>query len=140
MRRVFSAMQAYSIEVFLALLCFLAGLPILLNPVVFAPASVLALFPLPFVLLWAVALTLGGLLDLTGIMFENIYLRMAGLALLSAGAVIMGSGVFVLTGFTRLLSTGIYFIFAWATGTRYHQLSKVRKDRRKRWERKAREM
>jgi hypothetical protein len=133
MKRIFHAMQVYSIEVFLAFLCLISGLPILLNPAVFAPTSILALLPIPVVVLWAIALTLGGTLNLLGIATGNVYMRRAGLALLAGGSLIMGVSVIAITGLTRLLVAGIYVAFSWATGARYRELGKELKLRRLRW-------
>jgi len=138
-KRILQSVNVNSIEVFLALLCFLAGLPILLNPAVFAPTSVLTLFSTPFVVLWALALVVGGLLDLVGIMSGNVYLRRSGLIILAAASFVMGVSVIVLTGVTRLFAAGGYFIFSWATGTRYLHLGKTLKYKRRKWERKIRE-
>lgn len=139
MKRVWRAIQASSIEVFLALLCFVSGLPILINPMTFAPAAIAALFPLPIVILWGIALTVGGALNLVGLATENVYLRRSGLMMLSVGALIMGGSVLVISGWTRGFVIGTYLVFSWATATRYHALGKVISARRKRWKNKVAE-
>lgn len=133
-KRIGRAVQIDSIEVFIAILCFLSGIPILINPGEYAPTSVLSILPYYLALAWAVALVLGGLLNVIGIMASNPYLRRAGLILVASGAFVMGLTVLFLTGTTRLLSTGIFFVFSWAMGAQYFRLGKQLKLRRKFWE------
>lgn len=137
MRNMWHSVQSASIEVFIALLCILAGLPILLNPAVFAPVSVLAVLPVFLVMAWAVALVLGGLLTLVGILLSNVYIERAGLILIAVGAFIFGTTILLVTGTTRLFSVGTYYIFSWAMGSRYLQLGKLLKVRRRRWRAKV---
>lgn len=135
MRKVYKTVQSASLEVFIAFLCLLSGLPILLNPGVFAPSSVLALLPLPLVFVWGLALVLGGGLTLLGILLSNIYLRRAGLVLLAAAAFVMGICVWIVTGVARFFVSGTFFLFSWSVWSQYRSLSRVLKTRRQRWER-----
>jgi hypothetical protein len=137
LKHILQALQVASIEVFVALLCLVSGLPILISPTAFAPTAVLALMPLWLVLCWGVCLTLGGLADLIGIATENLYIRRAGLILLSAGSLVMAMGVLSLTGSTRLFVAGTYLVFGWATAARYYVIGKSLKSRRERWRKAA---
>jgi hypothetical protein len=132
-RKMWRSIQAASIEVFIALLCLIAGLPILLNPVVYAPATLLAILPLFMVVGWGIALVLGGLLTLIGVLSSNVYIERAGLIMIAAGATILGTAILLTTGFTRLFSVGTYYIFGWAMGQRYLELGRFLKARRLRW-------
>jgi len=132
-RRLFKGLANASMEVFAAFLAVLGGLPILLNPGVYAPTTVLALFPIPIVFVWGAFLVAGGLLMLAGIALNNVYVNRAGLLLLASGSFVMGTSIFLFTGVTRLLTVGIYYLFAWAMFARYQQLSQVLKARRRIW-------
>lgn len=136
MRERWFALQSASIEVFLALLCILAGLPIVLNPGVFAPASLLALLPLGLVLSWAGFMVIGGFLTVLGVLLLNPYVERSGLICLAAASFVMGVSVIFLVGYTRLFSAGIYLVMSLALYSRYRQLGKLLDARRRKWTRK----
>lgn len=131
-RRVLKAMQVSSLEIFIAVLCLVSGLPILINPVLFAPV-VLAALPMALIIAWAVALVLGGGLMLGGVVSRNVYILRAGLILVSAAAFVVGMLVLLISGYTRIFSVGVFFLFSWSLGARYWELGKVLKARRHRW-------
>jgi len=128
------ALQADSFETFMALICVLGAVPILLAPAL-APNPVLALLPLVIIICWAVALLVGGLLDLVGLCTGNLYVRRAGLVLLSAAAFIMGMAAFAVVGLSKVVGVGMYFAFSWACGITYHRLGKELKESRARLQR-----
>ena len=125
LREGWRRLEATSTEVMLAVLCLLSGMQILLTSGRLAPSSVLSTLPVWAVLCWASVLTLGGLWDVAGVLIPNLYLRRAGLSLLSSGAFVMGFTVIALTGYRRALVAGTYLIFAWAMWSVYQQLGKV---------------
>ena len=134
MKRILHSLRIASIEVFVALLCLLSGLPILFNPATFAPASVIVAFPMVLVIAWALCLVVGGGLNLVGLAVDNPYLRRAGLAMLAGGATFMALSILFVAGWVKLFSIGVYLIFAWACAARYVTLGTDLKARRKRWE------
>lgn len=105
----------------------------LMNPLVFAPASVLATLPFVMVIVWGAMLVLAGVLMLSGAILGNLYVLRAGLALLSGAAFVMGVGIVAFAGIARLFVVGTYFLSSWATGARYVSLGRLLKARREHW-------
>jgi hypothetical protein len=91
-----------STEVFLAVVCVLIGIS-------FLP--------------WGIVLTLGGGIELGGIVSGAIRIRRAGLLLLTAGSTVVLAANMTLIGFL------IYVAFIWAVATRYYELGRTLKCR-----------
>lgn len=124
-RSILQALTFASVEVFLAVLAMLSGLPILATNGELAPIT-MSVLPDWAVLCWGGVLVLGGLLTLAGIAARAIRIERAGVLLLGSSTIVL---------FVALLSADIssavglvlYPMFAWAMLARYWSLGRVLK-------------
>lgn len=114
-----------SVESFLAVLCLLAGIPILISLTSLAPSSLLVVLPTWTVLAWASALVSGGLFTLVGVGIGDILVERSGVALLGSGAFVLCSAI-LLTA-PSLVGTLTYGLFGLAMVARYWTLGLIRK-------------
>lgn len=123
MRRVFAAVVLSSVEFFLAILCLISGIPILISPGSLAPASVIALLPMYFLYIWAIGLVVGGLASITGIAFNEYRLERIGVLALGVTSAVFA--VALLGVPHALLAAITYGFFSLAMGARYWVLGKL---------------
>lgn len=124
-RRVAHALASSSVEAFLAVLCILAGVPILLQPDSLAPGSLLATLPFYMVYVWAGTLTLGGLLTLIGIAWRVYRIEQAGVALLCGMAGVYSLALIGMGSSGTFVAALTYALFSLAMGARYLVLDKL---------------
>lgn len=124
LKRIIPALVLTSVEAFVAIVCVISGLPILVRPELLAPNPAIALFPGWTIYLWAVGLVVGGTLALTGIVFSEYRLERIGVLALTST---VGSFSFALfddlpESFVTLL---IFLLFTLAMAARYWTLGKM---------------
>lgn len=123
-QRVFYSLVLTSIEAFLAILVMLVGVPLLINPAVIAPTSVLALMPLWMVYLWGAGMVAGGGLSLTGIVTSQYRVERIGVLFMAMVAVVFVVALVpLLPAATVPLTT--YVFFALAMIARYWVLGRI---------------
>lgn len=120
-----AAFVSDSMVFFIAYLVIVSGVPIIVDPMTFAPVSVQTQLAEWIVRCWGGDLLIGGLLSGYGLLSERIRIEQAGLALLSAGAAIFSIVVIVYTGWAALLPFLTYALYAVAAIARYRKLNKV---------------
>lgn len=86
--RLYTAVTASSLELFIIFLCLLTGAPTVFAPEALAPMSVLDSLSILTVRGWALMLTLGSLMDLLGILRLNLRFQRAGLMLIAGSLVV----------------------------------------------------
>ncbi len=135
-RRVVYSLVLQSVEAFLALLTVLVGLPVLIRPDLFVPATISEILPEWFVATWAIGLVVGGVTTLASIVFSNYRVERMGVAILGGTTAVYS---IALSGNlpTSTLAAATYAMFALAMAARYWvlgrllrmngQLSKMRK-------------
>ncbi len=126
-RRAQSAFISDSMVFFVVYLAVLGGLPILIDPTVFAPVSIQTQLSAWLVRFWGVDLTAGGLLCGFGLLSERPRVERAGLACLFTGAMIFAIVIFVYGGLPTLLPFLTYTFFAVSAIARFRKLGKVQK-------------
>jgi hypothetical protein len=129
-KNIFVALTLSSIEVFMAVLAVLSGVPItigvLLNNPALLPPSINAL-AWTVQLAWGLALTVGGTLMTRGIAFREIRLE-------RGGAILTGSSAFVLSvailfsGTASIIGILTFGLFAWAMLARFYVLGRYLKE------------
>lgn len=122
-QRVLQAFILTSVEAFLAVICLIAGIPVLIDPSTFAPASIRALSGW-FVYPWAVGMLSGGGLTLLGIGKGTLRLERMGIAILGAVSFVMSIALF---GAPVVSALGIvtYVAFTFAMVARYWVLGQL---------------
>jgi hypothetical protein len=127
LRRAYSAIGAESMVFLIAYLAIVAGLPIMIDPSTFAPTSVQLNLSDWLVRTWGLALFVGGTFSGLGLATDRPRIERAGLALLSAGALIFSLVIVTYAGWAGLLPCLTYGLFAWSSVARYRKLGKVLK-------------
>lgn len=124
-RQVIEALSLSSVEVFLAILSILSGLPTVISGGSLAPKTMQAL-PQWTVILWGLVLAVGGSLALTGIGMRAIRIERAGVLLLGSASAVL---FLVLVGYpsSSILGLVLYAMFAWAMFARYWVLGRTLK-------------
>lgn len=125
MARARAAFVSDSLVFFIAYLVIISGIPIMLDPVTFAPISVQSQLSEWIVRAWGADLLFGGVLSGYGLISERPRIERAGLAFLAAGASIFSIVVVVFTGWSALLPFLTYAFYVCATLARYYKLGKV---------------
>jgi hypothetical protein len=125
LKRAYAAFAAESMVFLVAYLAIIVGLPILLNPGIFAPMSIQSGMPEWLVRIWGVDLLAGGMLSVSGLVSERPRIERAGLALLCAGAAIYAGLIILFGGWASLLPSLTYVLFAWSAALRYRKLGQV---------------
>lgn len=125
-RTIWGALTLSSIEVFLALLSILVGLPILFSFGALAPTSLAAIGLEAWqLMLWGGTMAAGGFLSGAGIVIRQPRLERAGTVLIGA-AVFVIALVLLLNG-ASFLGVTTYGLFAWAMLSRYYVLGRYLK-------------
>jgi hypothetical protein len=125
-KRAYNAFAAESMVFLIAYLAVLVGLPIIIDPVTFAPSSIQYGLSEWIVRLWGVSLLAGGLLSAGGLFTDRARVERAGLALLFTGAIIYAVLIVVyFTSWSILVPVLTYLLFAWSSIARYRKLGKV---------------
>lgn len=110
-------------EVFVAAICFLAGVPILLAGARATPDTIDDLLPTWSVHAWAVCLLLGGILTTLGRLRSAYLVERAGMALLGTAAAVYGLAIAVQSHpGSGLLAAATYGSFTAACAVRYYVL------------------
>lgn len=125
LRKIGRSLASSSVEAFLASLCLLAGVPILLQPDSLAPGTLLATLPFFMVYVWAGTLTLGGLLTLAGIAWRLYRVEQAGVALLCGMSTVYSLALIGMSTSGAFLTAATYGLFAASMGARYVVLGKL---------------
>jgi hypothetical protein len=118
------AVIEHPFEIFLAFLCMVAGIPLLLAGPESTPNSIDDLLPVWLVYAWAVALIAGGVCVLLGKFLHWLHVERAGMALLAAGSfvyflAITVSEVGVFGDGSGLFAAFLNLAFALASAVRY---------------------
>ncbi len=123
-RRVIYSLVLQSVEAFLAVLTVLVGLPVLIRPDLFVPATINEILPPVFVTAWAVGLVVGGLTTLGAILFSSYRVERIGVAVLAGTTAIYS---IALSGNlpTATLAMATYGMFALAMAARYWVLGRL---------------
>jgi hypothetical protein len=87
-RKIFYSFVLTSVEAFLALLCLMAGVPIVIDPSSIAPNSVSRLLPEWLLYVWGSGLVLGGGLSLIGIASSEYRIERIGVMFLACATFI----------------------------------------------------
>lgn len=124
LRKVIISLVLASVEAFLAFLCLVSGIPILLNPTALAPNSILALLPGWTIYLWAIGLVVGGTLSLIGISLSEYRLERIGVLVLIATAAVFSMALLSFLP-NALVSFLTYAAFGAAMTARYWVLGKL---------------
>ena len=117
LRRMLDAWRLNSATTFLAIVAVMTGVPILLDPGVLAPSSILNLLPLWGIYAWGIGLTVGGVAAVLGIFFEEIRLERIGVTALG-----VTSGIFALAligflprSFSPFVTYSMFSITMWGS-------------------------
>lgn len=124
--RVFQAFVLTSVESFLALVCLLAGVPVLINPAVFAPAAMKAMSAW-LVYPWAVGMLIGGATTLVGIGKEDLRIERMGISILGAVAFIFLIALLTAGGPVSIIGILNYAFFTLSMVARYWVLGQMLK-------------
>lgn len=103
-------------ELFIALLCVVAGIPYLTGTT--APGSLDALLPPVWVIVWGIQLVFGGMLVAIGLLRRNIYIEKAGLWPLSVASLVYSVSLFEHVGLKASVSFFVTFAFSVACWSR----------------------
>lgn len=120
-----SAFVADSLVFFMAYLVIISGIPIMIDPSIFAPLTIQTHLSDWIIRLWGFDLAAGGLLSGYGLLSERPLIERAGQACLFAGSLIFAVVLLVSTGWFALLPCLTYFFFAASTIARFHRLGQV---------------
>lgn len=107
-------------EVAIALMFFISGLGLLL--VAPDPASIVSVFPDIIRFSWAVLLTAGGGLKLSGILSNNISFRRAGLALMGGSCSVYAIALVTYGGMSAFFPICLVMGVTWACWSMYRRL------------------
>lgn len=118
---------ADSLVFFIVYLVIISGIPIALDPSIFAPVSLQTQLSSWIVRLWGVDLFAGGMLAGVGMFSERPRIERAGLACLFSGAMIFAVVLLVTTGWYALFPCLTYFVFAASCAARFYKLGQVLK-------------
>lgn len=124
-RRAKIAFVSDSMVFFVVYLAILGGIPIIIDPVMFAPVSVQTFLTELITRMWGIDLLAGGFLCGAGLLTERPRIERAGLACLSTGALIYGLAIGIYGGLAALLPLMTYAFFSIAAVARYYKLGKV---------------
>jgi hypothetical protein len=124
-KRAYAAFAAESMVFLIAYIAIAVGVPILIEPSVFAPQSIQLGLSDWVVRTWGIDLFAGGLLTIGGLAIESPRIERAGLALLFTGAFIFTFIIIGSVGWAGLLPGLTYAVFAWSAGTRFRKLGRV---------------
>lgn len=121
-------MSEMPFEVFITILCLMAGLPMALG-ILPPPTSLVRTLPVWAIRCWGSLLSLGGITTLTGLFLshatkkrrfvEGLYIESAGMAILGSGALVFGLTIFVAAGWHAMFSVLVYFVMAASCFFRY---------------------
>lgn len=126
LKRAYSAFAAESMVFLIAYIAIVVGLPIIIDPSTFAPASIQAGLADYLVRLWGVGLLAGGTLSASGLVSNSPRIERSGLALLFTGAAIYAVLIaFAIGSWAALVPVLTYSVFAWSSLARYRKLGKV---------------
>lgn len=125
-RRVFYSIVLTSVEFFLAVLCLIVGVPVLLDPITLSlvPGSLAQLLPQWMVILWASQMTLGGGTTIAGITTADFRIEQIGVLLMLSGAFVYTLALLTLfpASFMALVT---YLLFVLAMAARYWVLGRL---------------
>lgn len=124
-RRAKNAFVSDSMIFFVVYLAILGGIPIIVDPATFAPASVYSELSAWLARVWGVDLVMGGVLCGFGLIGEKLRYERAGLACLFTGALIYGLAIVIYGGLATMLPFLTYIFFAMAALARYRKLGKI---------------
>lgn len=125
LKRAYAAFAGESMVFLIAYIAIVAGLPIIIDPSVFAPNSIQFGLSEWLVRVWGVDLFSGGLLSAYGLAAERPRIERAGLVLLGTGAGIFAFIVIGYTGWAALFPALTYVMLSWSSFARYFKLGKV---------------
>jgi hypothetical protein len=125
LRRARLVFESDSLIFFVAYLVIVSGIPIMIDPSIFAPVSVQSALSEWLIRLWGADLLVGGLLSGYGLLGERPRIEQAGLALLAAGSLIFAFVVVVYSGFAGLLPCLTYALYTAAATARFRKLNRV---------------
>lgn len=114
-RRVFYSIVLTSVEFFIALIAFIAGIPVLLDPfsLSLVSTSLVKLLPQWVIILWAVQMVAGGLTTIGGIVAGDFRIEQIGVLFLISGAFIYWVALlFALPGAWVPFVTYLFFVLA----------------------------
>lgn len=126
LRRVFYSIVLTSVEFFLAILCLIVGLPVLLDPISLSlvPGSLATLLPHWMVILWASQMTLGGGTTIAGIVTGDFRIEQIGVLLMLVGAFVYTIALATLFP-ASFMAMVTYLLFVLAMGARYWVLGRL---------------
>lgn len=125
LKRAKQAFVSDSMIFFVVYLAILGGIPIMIDPATFAPASVTSELSEWLARVWGFDLVAGGLLCGFGLLGEKLRYERAGLACLFTGALIYGVAILIYGGLATILPFLTYAFFSLAALARYRKLGKV---------------
>lgn len=125
-RRVFYSIVLTSVEFFLAVLCLIVGLPVILDPISLSlvPGSLATLLPQWMVILWASQMTLGGGTTIAGIVTGDFRIEQIGVLLMLCGAFVYTVALATLFP-ASFMAMVTYILFVLAMAARYWVLNKL---------------
>ncbi len=115
-------------EMFVALLCVLAGIPLLINGPDKSASSIDKVLPPILVYVWGGTLLIGGILILWGRSqrrTSNFRLERGGLALLASAGLIYGAGILVARGQAAIVAVLTIYTFVATCLVQYYKLGKA---------------
>lgn len=126
LKRAYAAFAAESMVFLIAYIAIVVGLPIIIDPSTFAPASVQVGLAEYLVRIWGVDLLAGGALSASGLISNSPRIERSGLSLLFTGAIIYAILIaFAVASWTALVPVMTYGIFALSSLMRYRKLGRV---------------
>lgn len=116
---------AESLVFFIAYLAVAAGVPIIIDPTIFAPVSMQLNLSGWLVRAWGADLATGGLLCGYGLLSERPRIERAGLAFLFTGSMLFATVILTYAGLAALLPALTYSLLSITAIARFRKLRKV---------------